>query len=383
MNAHPTLDGARWGQRAPAETFSNVQALLAVTRHRKEHALTRPFDLRALQAVPQVDGVSLSLDGVTLAPTPLAASQLSRLVGLPTRTVQVLSPELGAAALNERITATVMADPRQERALRALVQPRSGGGLTLRAVTSHRYARVWDADVIEQIVSPLAEDGWAPARVEGVHRGAPVGLFRSDRDLFCFLVHPGPDHRLPGAHGRPLQRGIVVRNSEVGGVALRVRAFWFDGWCTNHMVFGGTMAFDLAEPHREGSRSPLARLLERWDAAGGARGLVDQAPLASQQMYRAAAHLLAPWDDAPGATARQAADAFGDLARRARVRRALPQRLLRAGALAAFDYVRPSEPGLTVWHVACGITQAVQAQTPHQDQRMAVDEAVGRVLAAA
>ncbi len=384
MNApRPSLAGARWAQRLPDETFSSIEALLDESRARKQAGQVWPVDLRGLQAIPLDDGVSLVLDGTHLQPTPLAASQLSQRVGLPVQAVQVLSPELGAAALNERIAATASSGYPSNQPLRLLVEPQPDRGFTLRAVNSHRYARVWDADVIEALVAPLAEDGWQPARVEGRVTQAPVGLFRSDRDLFCFLVHPGPEYRLPGAHGRPLQRGIVVRNSEVGGIALRVRAFWFDGWCTNHMVFGGRTAFDFAVQHREGNQTPLARLQERWDAAGGAQALADETDIAAGQMHRAAARLLTPWADTPMATAHLAADAFGDFALRVGVRRSLPRRLLRMGAFSALAYAGPDDPGLTLWHMACGITQAVQGRTGHQDERMAVDEAVGRVLAAA
>ena len=49
----------------------------------------------------------------------------------------------------------------------------------------------------------------------------------------------------------------------------------------------------------------------------------------------------------------------------------------------ALTYAGPDDLGLSLWHMACGLTQAVQGRTRHSDERMVVDEAVGRVLAAA
>jgi hypothetical protein len=381
MNAPISLAGSRWTQRPPDQRHASVEALLERARARKARGETRSISVADLRAAPSGDGgIALHVGGETLLPTPFAASQLSRWVGLPPKAVQVLSPALGAAALNERIAVTAAQDER--RPWRALVEPSGSGATRLRALTSPQYARAWDADLIERLLLPLLDEGWSPATASSRPGAVEAGLFSSDRDLFCFLVHPGDAHRLRAPHGRPMQRGLIVRNSEVGGVALRLRAFWFDSFCTNHMVFGAVGALDLSVAHRRGERSPLDRLSEAWATAGGTAALARDTEVARAVAERAQACLLAPWSRVSRDTLRDTVEAFGERARRARVRRRFTTRLLREGPAVAARMADPRGPGVSLWAMACGVTEAVQSATSHQDVRMGVDAAVGRVLQA-
>lgn len=379
MNATISLAGSRWAQRPADQRHGSVAALLDRAQARKAQGETRSVALDDLHAAPAGDGsISLHIGDEALLPTPFAAAQLSRWVGLPPKAVQVLSPELGAAALNERIAVTVAQG--EGRLWQALIEPNGGDRATLRALTSPQYARAWDADLIERLLLPLLDEGWAPATASGQRGAAQAGLFSSDRDLFCFLVHPGAEHRLLAPHGRPMQRGLIVRNSEVGGVALSLRAFWFDAWCTNHMIFGAQSALDLSVAHRRGSRAPLDRLADAWSEAGGTATLAQDTEEARALAERAQACVLAPWSRVPRDTLRHTVEAFADRARRVRVRRCFTAGVLRDGAALAARMADPHGPGVSLWAMACGVTEAVQASTVHQDARMGVDVAVGRVL---
>ena len=379
MNAPISLAGSRWTQRPPDQRHASVAALLDRAQARKACGETRPIAVADLRAAPSGDGgIALHAGGETLLPTPFAAAQLSRWVGLPPKAVQVLSPALGAAALNERIAVTVAQG--EHRPWKALVEPSGSGAVRLRALNSPHYARAWDADLIERLLLPLLDEGWAPATASGLMGARQAGLFSSDRDLFCFLVHPGEAHRLRAPHGRPMQRGLIVRNSEVGGVALRLRAFWFDSFCTNHMIFGAVGALDLSVAHRRGERSPLDRLTEAWGEAGGTASLARDTEVARAVAERAQDTLLARWSPVPRDTLRDTVESFSERARRARVRRRFTTRLLREGAALAVRLADPQGPGVSLWSMACGVTEAVQSATPHQDVRLGVDAAVGRLL---
>ena len=92
---------------------------------------------------------------------------------------------------------------------------------SLRAITSDRYERVWDADVLEEVNRWLLGSGFIPAvpTINTDEFGTNVmgntkpALFRSDRDMFSFFYSdkdPGDD----GFGG--LRKGVFVFNSEVG-----------------------------------------------------------------------------------------------------------------------------------------------------------------------
>ena len=400
MNARPSLAGARWGVRPPDQRFDVVPDLRAALTRRRARARTRALSPEAVRALPGTDGIVLDVDGELLIPSALAAAQISSAVGLPAKAVQVLSPELGAAALNERFDRTRA----EGRGLRAgttlLLEDSDEGPHRLRALQSSVFGRTWDLDVLDQLVEPILAEGWVPAAASPHRPETDRALFSSDRDLFCFLVSDQLGRELHTPHGRPLRRGIVIRNSEVGGIALQIRAFWFDSFCTNHMVFGGTMAIDLAEAHRVGAQPPLQRLLDRWHEAGGLAALERSRSEEEQIIRRAMQLVIARPADDPRVVEDEAVDAVVRLARRARVTTLLPRTLLRAGVRRARVYaaarhpeatrtldereaIHVRGPGLTLWHLACGITEVSQELSAHTDRRARVDGAIGRVLAAA
>jgi len=134
---------------------------------------------------------------------------------VPMPVLERITPETRAKVLNQCF-------PRSKRYKVALVD-----GIHLRAITSDRYERVWDADVLEEVDRWLLGSGFVPAvptintddygtNAQGNNKPA---LFRSDRDLFAFFYSdkdPGDD----GFGG--LRKGVMVFNSEVGVEELRL-----------------------------------------------------------------------------------------------------------------------------------------------------------------
>ena len=400
MNACPSLSGARWGQRPPDQRFDTVPELRTALVHRRDRAHTRILEPAHIQAHPGTAGIVLEIDGEPMIPSAFAASQISIAVGLPARAIQVLSPEIGSAALNERFERTLHDHSGLRPGTTLLLEDTPDGLTHLRGLQSRSYSRTWDLDVFDDLIHPILDAGYVPAAAS-VHRPhADRALFSSDRDLFCFLVRDTPSSDLPSPHGRPLRRGIVIRNSEVGGLSLQLRAFWFDSFCTNHMVFGGSMAVDLVEPHRVGKTPPLQRLLDRWHEVGGLAALEHGQPEEREAIRRAAQRVVARPSQSLREMDEEAVEAVAALARRARVSSLLPRTLLRAGARRARVYaaarhpeatrtldereaVHFQGPGITLWHMACGITEVSQELSSHTDRRARVDAAIGRVLSAA
>ena len=115
----------------------------------------------------------------------------------------------------------------------------------LRAVTSDRYERVWDADVYDQVDRWLLPNGFIPAvpTINTDAQGTNIlgntkpALFRSDRDSFAFFYgdkSPGDD----GFGG--LRRGVVVYNSEVGAKSFGFSTFYFREVCANFLIWDAT-----------------------------------------------------------------------------------------------------------------------------------------------
>jgi hypothetical protein len=397
MNARPTLSGARWGFRPPDQRFDAVDQLRETLIQRRTRARTRMLVPERIQAHPGTAGIVLELDGEQLIPSALAASQISTAVGLHARTVRVLSPGLGAAALNERFELSLHERGGLRPNTTLLLEDQPDGPPRLRALQSSAYSRTWDIDVIDALVEPIVAAGYTPAAASVHFPDTNRALFSSDRDLFCFLVRDSPTDDLMGPHGRPLRRGIVIRNSEVGGISLSLRAFWFDSFCTNHMVFGGSMAVELVEPHRVGKAPPLQRLLDRWEAQGGLAALDRGRREEMEVIKKAMRFVVARRSEDPRTMDDEAVETVIQLARRAQVRTLLPRTLLKAGARRARVYaaarhpeatrtldereaVHIRGPGVTLWHMACGITEVSQELSAHTDRRARIDGAIGRVL---
>ncbi len=378
MNARPSLSGSRWSQRTPDESFDTIDALRAHVHDRRARAEVHRVPLAALRPVEAAHGVDLSLDGAPLRPTAWAARRYSAEVGLPAQAVQALSPRLATMALAERRAVTHATDP--DREVEVVIEHRADRPSLLRSLVSRGYARTWDADLVDALLVPLAARGWQPARANAPG-GERAALFASDRDLFCFLVHEDAPLELDEVHPRPLRRGLLLRNSEVPGTALRVQTFWFDSWCTNHMIFGAREVLDLREVHRSGDGGPLARLLEQWADWGGFARL-DAPPVQAAEIARAAAATpLVPLRGPTEDVVEDAIERTRSLARRARATTALRVPLLRAGARLALErYRRPGAEALTLWSMAGGLTEAAQQRTTYTDDRHRIDAAVGRVL---
>jgi len=379
MNARPSLNGSRWSQRTPDECFDTVDDLRVHLQARRAHAEVRRVPLWALRPVASDDGVRLSLDGAELAVTPWAAARFSDAVGLPARAVQALSPGLATAALEERRSRVELESP--DREVEIVVDRRDGYPPRLRSLVSVAYARVWDADLVEAFLEPLAARGWRPAASRRPGGHPMSGLFSSDRDLYCFLIHEDRPLRLDGVHPRPLLRGLILRNSEVGGVALRVQTFWFDGWCTNHMIFGAREVVDLRESHRHGGDGPLARLEAAWRDWGGFSRL-DSPPLAAEAVAASAAQTaLAPLRGGRREVIEEAVTRTRLLAARARAGSVLRVPLLRDAAARALEsYRAPGSAHLSLWEMASGLTETAWQRTGYASERHRVDDAVGRLL---
>lgn len=177
-----------------------------------------------------------------------------------------LSPRVAVTALNDAI---VRVPDEQVRLLLGTVTKAEGEttGPALRALTSTGYCRVWDADMLRECHEWLLPNGFTPAlptintneQRDNILGNNKPCLFRGDRDSFAFFMTP--DKVQEGHGGRPVRRGVLVGNSEVGARSLWTKRFVFDDVCANFIIWGASAVKSRRIIHRGDND---AKLLKRF-----------------------------------------------------------------------------------------------------------------------
>ena len=214
--------------RAPEDHFESFEALRDDAGAQKRRCST--LDAKDDRILFSEDGMTVHFGDAALRMTHYSLAQLAAMAKVPMPVLERLDGDTRAKVMNRCF-------PRNRRYRTALVD-----GDRLRAVTSDRYERVWDADVYEQIDSWLLPSGFVPALptintdAQGTNLlgNTKPALFRSDRDSFAFFYgdkQPGND----GFGG--LRKGVLVYNSEVGAKSFGFSTFYFREMCANFLIW--------------------------------------------------------------------------------------------------------------------------------------------------
>jgi hypothetical protein len=218
-----------------------------------------------------------------------------------------------------------------------------------RCITSDRYERVWDFDVIAEIERWLVPNRFVPAKptINTDARGTNVlgndkpALFRSDRDSFFFFY----GDKAPADDGfGGLRKGIVVFNSEVGAKSFGFSTFYFRDMCSNFLIWDVTGQTTKRARHTSAVRDVVRDFREE---------LMNVAPVLTTLELDAFEHAR---------TTRFVPEGLNE-ADRAVQRLVKEFRMSEADALEAVSLVRtPENPGeFTIWGVVNGITSAAKA----------------------
>ena len=384
----------QWSTRPDDERFWSLAEMFAACDGYRQIAVEAHVQ-RADLRVEANDG-EIVLLGKASAParlTHFAFGQLSGFAGAPASYLRGLPATLAAQNLNHGLKARCQ--PTEDGASDTALLIHKNGDLMVRAATSERYARVWNADVAARL-APLADDGWQvpPARpVSGddpraraateadclalsrqrsaiaVKPGdliAPAGLYASDKDMFAFLVHEGRGIANPADGNTPLARGFFVWNSEVGDCSFGVMTFLYDAVCGNHIVWGARDVRELRVRHLGDADDRAVKALSvdlRRYADESASD--DEARIASAQRY------------VLGAGKDEVVDAVLNFARAKRFP-ALTATLAGDAYDVAERTPRYGAPN-SAWAIAQGVTELSQ-QAKHADRRVALDRAAGKLL---
>ena len=246
---HGQLDGTisdQWASRPQDERYTSMPELgtvLADVKGNTEHVTLKLRDI-----MPTIDNGQIKFkipsQSKLIVPTNHAIEQLSvkDMMGLPRGWLARCPADLKLANL-EHARSLVMSS---EREVKLNIQHRDGTDDLVRAVTGKDYGYIPDFDVWQAVnevlggrfTVPVAFQ-YAQADFNPVVAANPTKeqttLYYGDKNMCLFFV----DHTtVIEVHGRKLQRGFYVMNSEVCDSSLKVVTMLLDFVCMNRNIWG-------------------------------------------------------------------------------------------------------------------------------------------------
>lgn len=376
----------QWQTRPADERFWTVQEGAAACAEYKAASVEKPAPHDALRAEAIEGDIHLvGRSGIPARLTHHAFGQLAQRAGAPASYLRDLPATLAVQNINHGLK--VHLD--QTGSSLALFQ-QEDAGYVLRALTSERYTRIWNSDIMEKLLDFVAQ-GWHVPPARPVHddprarpateadvsalqsqRGAaikvgdmiaPAGVYVSDHDCFVFLVDE--THPLDNGAGEPLGRGFFAWNSEVGDKAFGLMTFLYDAVCGNHIVWGAREVAEFRLRHvGTADRKAFAKLR------------VDLARYADSSAGEDQAKILRARTLEFGATKDDVLETLLGIVAKKRIN--LGKERLEAAYDLAAQTPRYGNPG-TPWAIAQGLTELSQS-SPYAEERVKIDRAAGRLL---
>ncbi len=370
----------QWATRPADERFWTLGDMLAQCRYYRDSAAQSTVAYRTLHVQERDDQLAIvGPQGNVATMTHYAFGQLANRVGAPADYLRKLPAPIAAANLNAGL------DVMEGEGNMLLHR---NGGLVARCITSDKYSRIWNAEIVERMM-PLADSGWRvpPARpahadqpgcrkateadVLEVRFGggipinvgdmiAPAGLYASDHDMFAFMVNE--NRRIDDGTEHGLSRGFFISNSEVGAAALKVTKFLYASVCGNHIVWDASAVSELRIVHRGSADHRFTRELR-----AELREYADASAAEDESRIHAAQHCML------GGSKEEVLDLlFG--------KKIAPRKTLEA----AWDYAEEQADihqciQRSAWGFAQGMTRLSQ-DTEYAGERNRLDRAAGRVL---
>jgi hypothetical protein len=347
----------QWSTRPDDEKFRSLEEMHAATLAYRNTAMTStvPYSQLRVEAVGE-DVRLIGSTGAQAAFTNYAFGQLAARVNAPASYLRTLPPTLAAQNINYGIKNRVDISNGEADNARLLVH--QNGSMLLRAITSEKYERIWNHEVIERML-PLQADGWEPARPDIRVIDDMPALYASDHDMFAFIRNRSVLVREPG-NPDGLQRGVIVENSEVGASALKLTRFLYREMCGNHIIWGATKVLEIKIRHIGDARQRWQGYAAKIRQYANESASLDEARIASAQTVKI------------GETKEDVLDVL--FSKRTL---GLSRKLIEA----SYDAAQPDSDGdpRTVWGFVQGMTRHSQT-IPYADQRTTIDRAAGKVM---
>lgn len=376
----------QWANRPDDERFSSLEEMYDQTKSYATQAreLEVPFSTLRVEAVDSNLQVT-SRAGVPATFTHYAFDQLCTRVKAPASYLRELPPTLAAQNINYGLAR------RGDDGNSASLLFHQNGGLTLRALTTSAYERIWNWEIVEFLMRIRDEQGWRVPPARPVHQGqpgsrrateadvlksrssalsvevgdwiAPAGLYASDHDMFAFMVNE--EIRVDDGSAEGLMRGFFIRQSEVGECSVWVTGFKMRTVCGNHIVWGVTDLLELKIKHVGEARKAVGRdvpgaLLKYAQASVG---------LEQEQVNKARTLQLGT-----------SKELVIEGVQKFKIPELSKKKISDAYDLAEMHVDQDGSPR-TVWGIVNGFTRLSQ-QTTHADERNSLDRAAGKIMKA-
>lgn len=292
-----TQASRQWASRPADERFLSLHELGAKVGWQKDRSKATVVSSRKITMRPADENPTGGLQAVGPAGNPVELThwsfgQVAQLAGAPAGYLRKLPAPIAADAMNYGL--------RFDRDVEdvGLLLTKTNGALVdtveLRAATGPQYGRIWNADIVNALVSKFGDGRTGDFRVPGEFgQQVPITrenttIYGSDRDMFVFLADE--EHRIKMSNRRDgksgsLARGFFVWNSEVGSQSIGAAFFLFDYVCMNRIVWG---VQDFKEIRLRHTKSAPDRWLEEISPvlvsyANAAAGPVEETIRLAQQ----------------------------------------------------------------------------------------------------
>jgi len=273
-----------WANRPDDQKFLSLTDLKAYTERLARNSVEMELNVNDLYVTPsdtRNGDLDFSLGGrIKASATNWSFGQICSEIGVPANYLKTLPASLAADNLNYALD-------NADRTIKAYSY--MNGSQNLRAITSPRYGRLYDSQVVDAVMK-IAGNGtgdtqWKVPGVldwgTGIHNPFVdvtkdnTTLYASDRDVFMFLVddtHPIEIGKLPNGNPDMVFRGFYVWNSEVGARTFGVSTMYMRAVCANRILWGvegfETMQFYHLENTHERFFNEVVPALNRYSEMG-------------------------------------------------------------------------------------------------------------------
>lgn len=359
----------QWANRPDDQKFCSLDAMRQFVTAEAENSFEVTFESKELTVRDVDDDIEVYIGDKPAKLTNWTFGQLCQQAQAPSHYLASLPASIATLNLTYGLA--------QRSQSKTMAYMKKNGDTTLRALTSEKYGRILDRDVV-RAVQEIAGNGTGDRRwkVPGSldwRTGAydpftPVTkqtttLYASDRDVFMFLVddtHPIEIGKLENGDPDLLFRGFYVYNSEVGARTLGIATMYLRAVCCNRILWGVEGFQEMRLRH-----SKLAP--DKY--------LAEAQPALLSFSNAATSRLLAGIEDARRAVIGTKDDEQVAWLRGRGFSKTESEKILKT-----FEN-EEHRPVRSVWDVATSIA-AMAREVPYQDQRVAMERKAERLLEA-
>jgi hypothetical protein len=265
MTTTLTQASQQWMSRPADERFVSLLDMQAFKRRLRDRSTPQALSSRDLDVYPTESNPRALLiqgpDKALHAPTHWSFGQLCSLASPGNSPASYFRDTNMAAPM---VTDCLNYNLRFTRGVEAIgILTTEGDDFSeLRSVNGPNYGRIWDVDLVDELVMHFGDGRTCQWRVPGEFGNEVTitkdntTLFASDRDMFVFLADEKNRIEIPNRRaGRfgSFARGVFVWNSEVGKSSLGAGFFLFDYVCCNRIVWGEDQYTEVRIRHTSGA----------------------------------------------------------------------------------------------------------------------------------